>query len=624
MAKQKLIITNNSSGQSASSKEGIRNSFAYSRHIDFRKDPNVMSILPKTARDSSTVVTGLVTDMVQLPSGKKVAIDSSGGVYEVSTAGVWTKNGTTLGDTACGMVYNLQHDTIYVIGQETVHTITNADARFGGTFTVNSYTIFGSLDRSASDSTNTYTTTATVDEGATHKLSFTPTIEPLYSVLIWVTAKGTGNLVVTMHDAANNVLGTTTVLNASLNNGALNEFVISPSPRMTAGGNGATYHFHITHESGTASTIGAATASDFSTARFQTWSTRLVRPNNGFHPVYEFLQYYIILNERYVAAWEPISQSAPSTSEFQQHRLTFPSGYECTSGAVYQEYFAVATEKRSSSATDEFQTGKIFFWDGVSTTYNFILDVPDGAPYGLFSHKNTLYYFAGGSWWAWSGGNPVKLFQMPLTDTEFTDSNIYYINNPHTMAVRNSILLGGFPSETGSTTTEHGIYSYGARTRGYPEAFGYSYSISTGTRTNGTLRIGMIKAFGDKLYVSWRDDSNYAVDKIDPNSDPFGTATWESLITDNGRPDKDKQATYMKVTFKPLPTGATITPKYKINRAASWTSGSTAVAGDTEVILNINKRYNEVQLGIDLTATTVTPEVLSVTLIWDDLEQERD
>lgn len=622
--KKALVITKNTGGQSNSPKEGIPNSFAYSRHIDFRKDANLLSILPKTTKESDSAVDGWVTDMIQLPSGKRVAIDSSGSVYEITTAGVWSKHGTALQDTAYGMIYNLQQDTIYVPGSTSMHSITNADGRFGGTFTPTSNTFSAQVDRSATVSTNTYTTTGSITETATHKLSVTPTIEPLYSLKVWVTTKGTGDLVVTMHDSANNTLGTKTVANASLTNGALNEFVFSTPVRTTAGSGGATYHFHITHPSGTASTIGCATASDFSTARYETLANRFVDPNNNFHPVYEFLQYYLILNERYLAAWEPISQTAPSASEFQQHRLTFPSGYEGTSGAIYNEYFAIATEKRSTLASTEFQQGKIFFWDGVSTTYNFILDVPDGAPYGLYSHKNILYYFAGGSWWAWSGGNPVKIFQMPLTDTEYTDTDIYFTNTPHTVAVRNGIVMGAFPSITSSPTTEHGIFSYGTRSRGYPDSFGFSYTISTGTRTGSTLYLGMVKSFGDKMFVSWQDDSNFGVDKVDPNSDPFPTATYESLITDNGRPDKDKQATRLEITFKALPTGATVTPKYKINREASWQTGTAAVAGETKVKLNINKRYKEIQLGMDLVATTATPEIISIVLIWDDLASERD
>lgn len=68
MAKEVLIITNNSGGQSNSDKEGQDKTFAYSRHIDFRKNPNLLSILPRTTRESDTIVTGLICDLIQLPS----------------------------------------------------------------------------------------------------------------------------------------------------------------------------------------------------------------------------------------------------------------------------------------------------------------------------------------------------------------------------------------------------------------------------------------------------------------------------------------------------------------------------------------------------------------------------
>ena len=114
------------------------------------------------------------------------------------------------------------------------------------------------------------------------------------------------------------------------------------------------------------------------------------------------------------------------------------------------------------------------------------------------------------------------------------------------------------------------------------------------------------------------------MDKIDPNSDPFGTGTWQSLIHDNGRPNREKKAIELIIDFDTLPTGATITPKYKINRAANWTSGTAATAGDTQVKLNINKQYKEIQVAIDFVATTATPTVYGITLIWDDNSGESD
>lgn len=622
--KRSLVITENYGGLAPDLKQGPEKSFANAEHIDFRKSPTSITVLPEARKETDDIVVGLITEMIQLPSGKKVAIDNEGWVYTRIQNGTWEKLTTQLPDTAAGMSYNLQHDTIYVSGLTAMHAITHADSRFGGTITVVENAIDALVDQSASDSTNTYTTTGSITETTAHQLTFVPSIEPCYSLKLWVTAKGNTNIVVTLHDAAHNTLGTVTKLAADITNGALNEFVFDLPIRTSVRPNASTYHFHVTHSSGTASTIGCATASELGTARFQTICNRFVEPNNGFHPMTQFLQYILIGNERYLAAWEPISQSDPTALEFNQHKLVFPSGYECTSMASWTEYIAIACEKRSSSATNEFQDGKIFFWDGTSSTYNLIQDVPEGSPYGLFSHKNVLYWWANGGWWAWSGGNPVKIYQMPSTDFEYTDTNTYMVNNPNTMTVRNGILLGAFPSFTNSEVLEHMVYSFGARNKNYPEAFGKSYTISTGNKAGAEIQLGMIKSFGDKLFISWKDGDDYGVDIVDPNSDPFSEAFWESLIIDNGRPDRTKQAAEMMMSFEPLPEGATVTPKYKINRADAWTYGTAAEEGATSLRFNINKRYKEIQLGYDLEQTDTTPEITSVVFVWDTLSTERD
>jgi len=89
MAKTPLVIQRFDGGWSTDLKIGSAHSFAYSNHMDFRKSPTQLTILPKTVKESSTTVTGLITEIIQLPSGKIVAIDGSGGVYTRSTAGVW-------------------------------------------------------------------------------------------------------------------------------------------------------------------------------------------------------------------------------------------------------------------------------------------------------------------------------------------------------------------------------------------------------------------------------------------------------------------------------------------------------------------------------------------------------
>jgi len=371
--KRPLIITENHGGLSTDIKQGTEHSFSYSKHIDFRKRPTGLSILPKTAKETSTTVTGLITQMLQLPSGKMVAIDNAGGVYERSTGGTWTKNGTTLSDTAMGMSYDLQTDQIIVPGLKNIHVITNVDGRFtGGTFTVNNNFISANVDQTIqTTSPNTYTTTGSITETSVNKLTFTPTVTPLYSVKVWVAAKGTGDLVLTLHDAANNNMGSVTIANASITNGASNEFVFTTPVLTSIAPNGLTYHAHITHPSGTASTIGTLTASDLSTARAETYVNRLISPVNLMHPTVDFLQYVLIGNGRWVSAWEIIDAGTPTNLQFVRHRLVFPTGFEVTSMALYTEYVAIAAEKRSTSATNEFQEGRIFLWDGTSSTYNF-------------------------------------------------------------------------------------------------------------------------------------------------------------------------------------------------------------------------------------------------------------
>jgi hypothetical protein len=653
MGKFPIVQDDNSGGQATSIKQGTPNSFASSRHLDFRKDPMALTVLPAATKESGLVVTDLVTNTIQLPSGKMVAIGDAGHVYTRSTGGTWADTGTILPDTAYGLVYNLQQDTVYIPGKTTMHNITNADGAFGGSLTVNKNVFTASKDQSSANGhAQSYTILAAIDEGATNRFSITPTIEPLYSVKIWVATKGTGDILVTMHDGVNDVLGTATLLNANVTADAYNEFVFSTPPRMYVKPNAATYHFHATFPNGTASTLGTSTTNDCSTVDYQSWSNRFVSPVNGCHPILEFLQYYLIGNGRYVSSWEPISQANPSTSEFQQHRLTLPSGYEVTSMAPYANlYAAIGAEKRSTSATNEFQSGYIFLWDGTSTTYNDLIEVPEGSPFSLFSYKKVLYYYAGGAWMAYAGASPVQIFQMPGTDFEGSGLNTYVVNNPYMMAVRNKILLMGFPSNTNSLTMDHAVYSFGQRNKNYPNSFGYSYSISTLTRQydgSHALQIGMIKSFGDKLFISWRDDTQaagatYGVDKVDPNSPPYTTFLWESLINDFrfisikrrfARPDTDKQATRITITAEALPTGCTVRPKYKINREANWhyiddtgTNQTAMQANDTTKDFYINKRYREIQIGFEGTttaATPTTPKITSVVLIAEMLPDEAD
>lgn len=609
-------------GLSSDQKIGPKFSFAKSRSVDFRKAPNKLTVLPGPAKDSGSTVTDLVTAGVRVANGDNFFLGDTGNFYKRTAAGSWSLIGD-VGASGHGLVYRRDTDSIYITEDDNVERyfpVSNSPSlstdKYGP-----------SVDQSLTGGASTYNPSTSISEAATDRQTFTPTIEPLYSVKLYVVAKGTSaDWTVTIHDDANNTIATGTLANAAITNGQLNEFVMSSVGRMLVKPNARTYHIHIT-VSNTTGTPQARTTTlnDFESADFETYASRLVVPNNGLHPICLFQQYVCIGNERYLSVWEPLSDT-PSNTEWQRHRLTLPPGYEITSLAVHDEFLAIGAELLTSTQ-ENMGGGKIFFWDGVATTYNYFVDVPEGSPYSLYSHQNALYYTAGGTLYAYAGGQPIKVRKFPDTDPEYSGFDKFPMLYPQMMTMRNGILLVGFPSQTTNQGTEHGVYSFGQRDKDYPLAFGFSYRISTGTLLNtgsNNLRIGMVTNFDPKLFISWRDGSTYGVDVVDMNTAPASAATLESLIFDAGRPDKDKLAIERVITFAALPSGVTITPKYKIDRATSYTNGDSATTGATTLRMHINKRYKEIQFGLDVTSGATTPEIISDMFIYDSLNSEAD
>lgn len=184
----------------------------------------------------------------------------------------------------------------------------------------------------------------------------------------------------------------------------------------------------------------------------------------------------------------------------------------------------------------------------------------------------------------------------------------------------------GYPSSTSGQSIEHGVFSWGAIDKNYPQVFGHNYTMSTGTRTyNGSnaLRIGCVRSFGDELYISWRDDSqsfSYGLDIVDNSSAPASTASWESLVFDGGAVFKHKLALRIRIDTKTLPSGVIIKPKYKIDRASSWSYGSDMTSGTSSITGIGNKGFHEIQYGFDVECSdTNPPEILSVALEFDPL-----
>lgn len=612
-------------GIAVDDKIGIDNSHAYSRAVDFRKKPGQLSPLAATRRIGSNNVVDLIQQIIQVNDGKRYGLGDQGYFYKINTDNTVVVE-AKLDNGAAGMLYRADLQEMYMASLKTVSYYGKLPTPV---INVNKYAESASTDEAALSEGGTadYTLTTSIVESDTTMQEFEADIEPLVKITVDVNDGGTGDWTLTLHDDANNVLGTSTVTNANITDDTTLEFEFSTPIRLYVKPSARTYHFHLT-STVAGGTVLCETASDLNTCNFSIYADRLVSPNNGLHPMEQFLQYVCIGNERYLSVWEPLAD-IPSNLEWNRHRLDFGPGYEVCGLAVTDEFLVIACEKVSTSSSRNFQQGRLYFWDGLSETYSFFIEINEGSPESLYTYQNLVYMIINGALYVWPGGkNIIKLRTLLNTDTEFTSISDTTRSYPYMMGVRRNILIFGYPSLTGSLTMEHGVFSYGAVDKDFPTSFGYNYVLSTGTRLydgSNALRIGTVRSFGDTAYISWRDDSQqvgfrYGLDVVDNTSTPAAAGTWESRIYDGKAVFKVKSAMDMKLTCSALPANVTISTKYKLDRG-SWVYPDDGVLteGDTYTVADINSRFHEIQVGFDWVSTASTPFVVTSMALDVDL-----
>lgn len=657
MAKRYLQNTDRTAGYSFDKKRGVEGSFAYGQQVEFRINPNNITLAKEGYIEAADANSGGVIASKIFDSCRNDGSD--GDLYfagdtkiykrtpETRTArGTWSvfSSDSSL-VKARGIIYKDDINAMLITDSESIHKI--SDANGTPTYNGDHIHVLEDINDTSGAGANTYNVPTSITESAVNEYSFEPEIDPIYSIKVYLTAKSSANLTLTLHNNANEVMATKTLATGDQVVG-YNEFVFDEPVKVTAKPSPQTYHFHLV-ESGTGATVKTDTANDLSTGHVITYGTALSPAE--FHPIVEFLQYVCIGNGRYLAVWEPLSDD-PTKQEFLSHKLVFPSNYKVIGVANYDEYLAIAAYKTNNGESSATEFGKngtegiIFFWDGTSETYNYFVKIPEGAPESITSYKNVLYYIASGGLYAYAGGQPVIIRTMPEVDNFTSGFSNYtedvWLQAPYKgIALQDNILNIGYPWRTANGSLKIGVYTWGTKDKNFNESFGYSYMPSTGdntTTTTGGLSpkpargITHLATYGQSMFVCYEDFepaiSTYRVEVINrrnsyPNdSDTQGVV--ENLIYDGKRPWKDKLAIYYKLTFESLPASCSVTPKYKINRESNWNYGTAVTtAGSTETSLHINKRFREIQTGYDLVgSSTSTPTITSDTLFIDDLEQE--
>lgn len=645
-------------GTTVDPKLGIANSFYKSRNLDFRTFPSQMSVLPDT-RELASNLTGLITAVEQDLAGVRWAVATDGSIYRLSASDVVSKVAQLGSAGAAAILYNRVSDQLYIPGQTTVSMYGQVTTGNTGNpvFRLNQFAqsasnspgctnlynpddgFFDGAARSTAD--KTYTVPIILNEGAGNFCFFAPDIEPFYSIKVYIVSKGTGNWTLTLHDSLNNRLAAVTIANASLTNNAFNEFVFSGQIRALVNasqvGTSATYHFHLT------STVGDGTASvvianDLSSCNFLLYAYRLVQTQNGWHPAALFTgsgkPLLCMGNGPYLSTYDFSNDAEPTNQQWQRHTLTFEPGDEVCGLSTNNQYLVMATERRSSDSTRNFQKGSLYFWSGTVNAPDFKIDIPMGAPYGLSTINNITYFCCAGSLFAWSGGQTViKVRRLAYQNTDYLNFEDNTIVNPNMLTSRYNLLMIGYPSSTTDPNIDYGVWSWGAVELMYPNSYGQSYTLSNGQlnySTQNNLQIGCVVNFVDDMYISWRwttgGTTYYGLDKVDNFSIPAATAHWESLIYDGGVRYKMKRSLRLKISFLPLPASTSVTAMYSRDRGA-WVDSDnagntyTAVTGETDLIVELNNaRFHEIQWGFDVASGLTATEPVTITGITMEID----
>lgn len=672
-------ISNNyfQGGVSVSRKLAVANSYYYSEALDNRTDPAQLSVLPGLSTIYQTTANGLITAIAQDESGVRWTVDTNGTVGHFNTANVWSMVGQMSTSGAAGMFYNLVTDALYIPTQNSVSMVSKCtgsstfrESQFGPSASVangciNLYdtndNLFDGDPRNNSQSavatgitqsvieaglistnaTKTYIPLKIIDEGSGNYCFFAPDIEPFHSVWVYIIGAGTGDWTLTLHDSLNDNLASVTVTNSNIVANTYNEFKFPSQVRAIVNasqtGNSATYHWHVTTTTGDG-TIGTLSPSDCSTADFLLFAYRLVAPNNGWHPAALFVSasgpQLCIGNSNYLSTYNFGNDSNPNNSQWSRHTLQFDMGYEVCGLSTNNQTLAIAAEKRSTISTHNYQDGYLYFWDGSTNAPAIKIEIPMGAPYGLYTFNGVTYFACSGSLFAWSGGQTtLKVRKLAYQNTDYLNMVDTTIVNPNMFTSRYNILMMGYPSSTTNPNINYGVWSWGTSELTFPNSYGLSYLLANGYLNNlspiSNLQIGCVYNFVDSMYVPWSyTDSNsvthYGVDFLNNSSLSALNFKWHSLTYDGGAAYHTKLANRLKISFIALPAGATVTGIYSLERGP-WQDGQkSATTGDVGLTVEINQRFHEVEYGFQgTTSGTSTPPVFTnVVLEVDTLEDQ--
>ena len=264
---------------------------------------------------------------------------------------------------------------------------------------------------------------------------------------------------------------------------------------------GVLYYMSNTH-------IGRASVSgQYSINYKDDWQTLKVSNNYNPMPITKFLKFICFANMNYLAIWDI------GASSFDDDRLILPDGYII-------KWMKTTTDYLIIGANHPVLGGIIVLWDGISTTYNSVIQLGLTKTLGCDVQNNVCYIIDDDGWISsLAGGSTVmnKLARIPDTEDNTINLNIY----ADAVKFYNGKLVFGMANNYSSAEKRSmycGLWEYDPITNAVyfknTVSSGACFNYATGYGIDNIRSVMIDKSYNQDLRVAW---NNYDESFIDCN-----------------------------------------------------------------------------------------------------------
>ncbi len=267
--------------------------------------------------------------------------------------------------------------------------------------------------------------------------------------------------------------------------------------------------------------------------------------------------------------------------------LTLPTNFKITSICNYGNYLAIGCAPVSSFNG----VSKVFLWNLISSDVQEAIDWGEGELRVLESIEGYIVgvtdRYLNNATGAGRGSMIIQVYSggIPQVVKEVFTQALTNKSMPLAKAVKNNRLFFAAKIMTNSSGTEYneGLWSFGRKN------VNYSFSLTLDV-IDSNIDTDGIQSFGTAAnYFFIAHSGDGSIDKTNDTASYTFTSVYESQVMNFGDVMSDKRLECLKVSFRKLASGETLTVKYRIDGATAWTTiGTFSTAGAiSRTFLNI-------------------------------------